>query len=218
MNYFVIDLEMCRVPSNYRGGNYKYAREIIQIGSVLLDETYRQTATLRQYICPDYGVMDYYISKLTGIRNRQIKKAPKLEEALLHMLDLLEDREYRVITWSESDHIQFQREIRSKGIENDRIDCFMEEDRWVDYQKVFGERYNFSHPVSLENALLLCDIEPEGRPHDGLTDAINTAKIIEKLESNPNYKMSCAEKELDKKPLRFTLGELLAGLNIQLAG
>ena len=38
MNYLVIDLEMCKVPKNYRGKNYKYASEIIQVGAVLLDE------------------------------------------------------------------------------------------------------------------------------------------------------------------------------------
>ena len=38
LNYLVIDLEMCKVPKNYRGKNYKYASEIIQVGAVLLDE------------------------------------------------------------------------------------------------------------------------------------------------------------------------------------
>ena len=38
MNYLVIDLEMCKVPKNYREKNYKYASEIIQVGAVLLDE------------------------------------------------------------------------------------------------------------------------------------------------------------------------------------
>ncbi len=42
MNYLVIDLEMCKVPKDYRNKNYKYASEIIQIGAVLLDERYRR--------------------------------------------------------------------------------------------------------------------------------------------------------------------------------
>ena len=37
MNYLVIDLEMCKVPRDYRSKRYKYANETIQIGAVLLD-------------------------------------------------------------------------------------------------------------------------------------------------------------------------------------
>jgi len=36
MNYVVIDLEMCKVPKMYRNKIYKYATEIIEIGTVLL--------------------------------------------------------------------------------------------------------------------------------------------------------------------------------------
>ena len=42
MNYVVIDLEMCKVPKMYRNKMYKYATEIIEIGTVLLDEDFRQ--------------------------------------------------------------------------------------------------------------------------------------------------------------------------------
>ena len=81
MNYVVIDLEMCKVPKMYRNKMYKYATEIIEIGTVLLNEDFRQIATLRQYVHPEYGVLDHYISNLTGIQNVQIKNAPLLEES-----------------------------------------------------------------------------------------------------------------------------------------
>lgn len=32
----VIDLEMCKVPRDYRSNSYKYATETIQIGAVFL--------------------------------------------------------------------------------------------------------------------------------------------------------------------------------------
>ena len=37
----VIDLEMCKVPRDYRSNSYKYATETIQIGAVLLDVVVR---------------------------------------------------------------------------------------------------------------------------------------------------------------------------------
>ena len=55
-------------------------------------------------------------------------------------------------------------------------------DRWTDYQKTFDNRYDFDRSVGLADALELCEIEPDVHFHDGLDDAINTAKIIKKLE------------------------------------
>ena len=37
--------------------------------------------------------------------------------------------------------------------------------------------------------LVRAEIEPEGRFHDGLDDAVNTAYLIEKLELNPEYQL-----------------------------
>ena len=82
MNYLVIDLEMCKVPRDYRSKRYKYANETIQIGAVLLDEEFKRIGTLSQFVHPEHGVIDYFIENLTGIKNSQVKNAPKLEEAL----------------------------------------------------------------------------------------------------------------------------------------
>ena len=54
MNYLVIDLEMCKVPKDYRNKNYKYASEIIQIGAVLLDERYRRRDEICLYVHPEH--------------------------------------------------------------------------------------------------------------------------------------------------------------------
>ena len=93
MNYLVIDLEMCKVPRDYRSKRYKYANETIQIGAVLLDEEFKRIGTLSQFVHPEHGVIDYFIENLTGIKNVQVKHAPRLQEALLHMLNWIGDRE-----------------------------------------------------------------------------------------------------------------------------
>ena len=117
MNYLVIDLEMCRVKKLYRK-TYKYASEIIQIGAVLLDEGFSRIATMCEYVNPEYGVLDNFIESMTGIKNRDIKQAPKLTEALEHLTDWLGDREYKVYAWSDSDRTQILREIKAKNIES----------------------------------------------------------------------------------------------------
>ena len=52
MDYLVLDLEMCKVPKNYRRKDYQYATETIQIGAVLLNESYEQIDTFREYVHP----------------------------------------------------------------------------------------------------------------------------------------------------------------------
>lgn len=218
MNHLVIDLEMCKVPKNYRGTRYKYAYEIIQIGAVLLDEAFNEIATLSQFVHPVHGVVDNFITNLTGIQRGQVKNAPELKEALLLLLDWLGDREYTVYAWSDTDYQQLFHEMEAKAIRDPKIEEFMNPERWVDYQKVFGERYNFDHAIGLEEALSLAKIDPKGRFHDGLSDAVNTGKLIAVLELNPEYELRdyISELEEGKEPLSFGLGSLFAGLNLEL--
>lgn len=218
MFYMVIDLEMCKVPRDYRSKSYKYANETIQIGAVLLDDTFKRIGTLCQYVHPEHGVIDHFIENLTGIKNSQVKKAPNLNEALLHMIDWIGDREYKIYAWSESDRDQLLHEIKAKKLHDESIHAFVKEEKWIDYQDVFTKRFGLSRQLSLKEALERAEIEPEGRFHDGLDDAVNTAYLIEKLEMNPEYQL--ASYEMPEKPsdhLCCTLGEFFSGLDLMQA-
>lgn len=216
MNYLVIDLEMCRVPKHYRSPKYKYANEIIQVGAVLLDENYEVIGKINQYVHPEYGVIDNFISNLTGIQSSQVKNAPCLKEVLTHMVDWIGDREYKVYAWSDSDYNQLQHEIQCKNIQDLKVDSFMNVDKWIDYQAVFGKRYDMVSAVSLEEALRSCEIDMEGRLHDGLDDAINTAKLIKTLEQNQNFVINKYElyDKVESKPFGFCMGDLFAKLDL----
>lgn len=216
MNYLVIDLEMCKVPKQYRSRKYRYSNEIIQVGAVLLDEAYEEVGRINQYVHPEYGVLDQFIADLTGIKNCNIKNAPLLESVLTHMVDWLGEREYKIYAWSGNDRSQLLHEIKGKKIENEKIDYFMRKENWIDYQDVYGKRFGFSREVALEEALLACDIDVQGTLHNGLDDAINTASIIKLLEKNENIVLKEVEclKKLDKESSGFCLGELFEGLNL----
>lgn len=218
MFYLVIDLEMCKVPRDYRSKSYRYAIETIQIGAVLLDDSFKRIGTLCQYVHPEHGVIDYFIENLTGIKNSQVKKAPKLDEALIHMIDWLGERDYKIYAWSESDRNQLLHEIKAKNMTDERIYAFMKAENWIDYQDVFTKRFELSRQLSLEEALGRAEIEPEGKFHDGLDDAVNTAYLIEKLELNPEYQL--VSYEMPDKPserLCSTLGEFFTGLDLNFA-
>ena len=164
------------------------------------------------------GVIDYFIENLTGIKNSQVKKAPKLDEALIHMIDWLGERDYKIYAWSESDRNQLLHEIKAKNMTDERIYAFMKAENWIDYQDVFTKRFELSRQLSLEEALERAEIEPEGKFHDGLDDAVNTAYLIEKLELNPEYQL--VSYEMPDKPserLCSTLGEFFTGLDLNFA-
>ena len=160
MYNLIIDLEMCNVPRDYRRRSYKYANETIQIGAVLLGENFKRISTLCQYVHPEYGVIDHFIESLTDIRNSQVKNAPRMQEALLHMIDWLGDREYQIYVWSESDRAQIVHEIKAKKITDEKILAFVEKENWIDYQAVFTKRYELTRQLSLEEALGRAEIEP----------------------------------------------------------
>lgn len=217
MYYVVLDLEMCKVPKNYRSYHYRYAREIIQIGAVLLDENYKQIDTFSQYVRPTHGKVDAFIMNLTGIKNYQLKEAPVLEEALQKMFAWIGEKEYRVYTWSENDYDQLLREIVSKEISNPEVDSFMNMDRWCDYQAIFDERFDYDRQVGLEDALMLCDIDPIGRLHDGLDDAMNTAVLMSRLELEPDFQLTKFEYVANSEPVNTCLGDLFGKLDLNIA-
>ena len=205
---------MCRVPKLYRS-KYKYANETIQIGAVLLDDEFKRIATLCQYVHPEYGVIDHFIENMTGIHNRNIKNAPGIKEALEHLIDWIGEREYQVYAWSESDRNQILHEIKAKNIESKKLETFMEEERWIDYQAVFKKRFQLNRLYSLEEALCNSDIEPEGKFHDGLDDAINTGYLIEKLEKYPDFQLLSYAMPETEEHLSCTIGDLFANLQLQ---
>ena len=72
--------------------------------------------------------------------------------------------------------------------------------------------------MNLEEALGRADIDPKGKFHDGMDDAVNTGLLIEKLEMNPDYQLISYEMpEKLSEHIGSTLGELFAGLNLKLA-
>lgn len=218
MAYLVIDLEMCNVPRYFRCKAYHYANEAIQIGAVLLDEEFKRIGTLNQYVHPEYGVVDSFIENLTGIQNSQLKKAPKLQEALLHMIDWIGERDYKIFAWSNSDRDQILHEVKAKKMDDAQIQLFLEESKWIDYQNVFTKRFSLSRQYSLQEALARTRIVPQGRFHDGLDDAVNTGCLIEKLELNPDLQLiecETPEKELVQGRLSFKLGDVFSKLELQ---
>lgn len=210
----VIDLEMCRVQKKC---DYAYSHEIIQIGAVVINETFEIVSEFSTYVRPEYGLLDPYITRLTGIVEGNIASAPILKDAMEMFLDWMEHFKIeKIYAWSRSDYIQLDYELRFKKLQSGRAEDLLDPDFWIDYQEVFDSRYRFGRAVSLKDALRYSEICPVGRAHNGLDDAVNTAMLIEKLEKNPDYKPCvCGTEEPEGERLTFTIGNILSHLFAQ---
>ena len=214
----VIDVEMCRVRTKSKG--YPHKNEIIQIGAVMLNEAYEIVSRFSTYVKPRYGKIDCFIATLTGISERSIKDAPDIETALEEMLLWIGENNAYFYSWSDTDYYQIRNEIQNKCSENCRWEKILDQSKWIDYQKAFGERMESTRLYKLTEALYLAEIDIEGHFHDGLNDALNTAHLISKLEVHKNYRTlieRIRENEAQQAPLTISLGNILQGLVLETA-
>ena len=129
--YVVIDLEMCKVPKGFRRNTFGYSKELIQIGAVLLDETFDITDTFVTLVKPEYGLVDSYIENLTGISREDTNNAPNTIEAINSFLEWLPE-DAILVSWSDNDEHQLRKEIKGKNINIERLNSLL--NNWVDCQ------------------------------------------------------------------------------------
>lgn len=185
--YVIIDLEMCRVPFTKRTEEYPYCNEIIEIGAVLVNERLEITDTFKTYVSPEFGVLDEYIQRLTGIKNSDIENAPTLRKALEKFVKWLPDNAI-LVSWSDNDKYQMSDEMYYKYIDMQEFEKYL--DSWEDCQEEFGERMNSPKVYKLSEALIIADLEYDENIHDALVDAQNTALLFIKMKNETTLKLS----------------------------
>ena len=176
--YAVIDLEMCNIPENSGRSGTSLKRETIQIGAVLLDETFAVQEKFMTYVSPQFGAIDSYIHKLTGISPEDTEGAPRFESALRSFFEWLPD-DVTIVTWSESDESQLRKEMKAKRVFFAPFEALL--DSCVDCQEAFSKRLGTSRKYRLYEAINICDVDYDEHTHDALADAYNTALLFAKL-------------------------------------
>ena len=214
----VIDVEMCRVQT--RTCQYPCNNEIIQIGAVMMSESYEILHSFSTYVRPRYGRIDHFIGSLTGISEKSVKDAPDIEEALLQMMKWIGDYDVMFYSWSMTDYYQICKEIRLKCQDNLLWKKLLDQRNWVDYQERLGKRLDSAKLLKLSEALDLTEIDITGHLHDGRDDAYNTAQMIAKLELNTDYQTLIERiraNEANQKPLTVSFGGIFQTLALELA-
>ena len=186
--YVIFDLEMCRVNKYKRTEQFHYAQELIQIGAVLLDESYEVADRFETYVTPQFGALDPVITNLTGITREKLKDAPSTEEALMRFSDWIPD-DAILVEWSDSDRHQLYNELYGKDIYDDKLEDLLEE--IIDCQELFGEKMNTTRQYMLSEALIIAAIDDySDGAHDALVDAINTAMLFKKIMLDKDFTLS----------------------------
>ena len=204
--YVIVDLEMCRVPRRLKRDNFKSGCEIIEIGAVLLDDTYEIVDRFKTYVSPEYGEVDQYIQQLTGITKADTDNAPSTKEALESFVNWLPE-DAILVSWSDNDEKQIRKEVELKNLELPELEKYL--DSWEDCQKTFGEKMNSPKNYRLSEALIIADIDYDENIHDGLVDAENTAMLFAKMMIEPKLKLiSCHMTEDDDNTMYTPIGEL----------
>lgn len=214
MNYVIVDLEMNKVSGEFKEERRKCTNEIIEIGAVIMNESFNEISSFKTYVKPRYSSdITPKVKKLTGISWDMVEDAPEFEEAFrmfVNFCDIAGD-DYQIIEWSESDHTQILNEMFQKDyVPNEKEKELMT--KWHDFQREFGAMLGRgkSRSTSLKEALLYAGEDFVGNEHDALFDARNTAELfsITKIEAKREKALQKVIDIFEPKSDPVTLGDL----------
>lgn len=211
MNYIIVDFEMNPVAGEYKEEKKICRSEIIEIGAVVMDESFMVLGEFKTLVKPQYNVSIYKrYETLTGITTQMVDGAPTFATAYEMFVNWCESygNDYEVYAWSENDYNQLTAEMRLKKYE--KADKMRPLKRWFDFQKEYTEKIGLERIISLEKALNYAGIEFEGHMHDALCDAKNTAELfaIVRNEERCNEVLQKVMDVLKPKEMSSALGDM----------
>lgn len=213
MKHIVVDLEMNPIRKNNPARKI-CSMETIEIGAVMLDDNYQEISSFRTYIKPEYndGIAPK-ITKLTGITNEMVANAPTFSDGMRMFTNwcLGTGNEVTVYAWSTSDYEQVFQEIVLKDYGISEEERPILDNDWVDFQNEFDSHMGFDRSMSLSQALNLAGIDFEGRQHDALDDARNTAELLIVFTDEELFEATLKKTEdaMRPKSIGTSLGSLI---------
>ncbi len=210
MRRIFVDLEM--QPIHDRKIRPICRSEIIEIGAVMLDEKNVEISSFRQYVKPQYAKLTWRIKDLTGISENMLAGASHFETAIEEFANwcIADGNLIEVYAWSDSDLRQVNQEIKLKQhLVSSQLNSVMR--TWVDFQKIFDDMTHAEEPTSLEKALLYSGVAFDGRKHDALTDARNTARLYVETRDNDEYleRVRKIQKSMQEDKKGICIGEMI---------
>ncbi|KAG9151832.1 hypothetical protein Leryth_002099 [Lithospermum erythrorhizon] len=159
---------------------HPHPQEIIEFPSVIVSSMSGQLeACFQTYVRPTSNqLLSDFCKDLTGIQQIQVDRGVTLGEALLRHDKWLEKKgikntQFAVVTWSNWDcQVMLESECRYKNI---RKPPYF--NRWINLKIPFREVFG-NMRCNLKEAVEKAGLVWQGRPHCGLDDAKNTARLL----------------------------------------
>jgi len=170
----VIDLEACCWRGNPPKGQSK---EIIEIGIASVDFYTKEIIKKRSILVkPKHSEISAFCTELTTITQEMVdKKGVSFEIACKILVKEFNSNKSMFVSWGEYDKDAFKKECRSKKTP------YPFGKTHINLEKLFAFKYGLKQPASVSGALKLLDMEFTGTKHRGISDAINTARILQKI-------------------------------------
>lgn len=215
MEYVFIDFEMNQID-NATQNEFKICKnEIIEIGAVKLDDTYKEINYFKTYVRPVVLPLNSRIVRLTGITTEMVEDAPDFESAIDRFIDWCGDADV-IYAWSENDLRQFNKERRIKNYTHDRVNVIVS--RWKDFQKEFAKLLGTRRRLALSDAVFYLGEDFQGKEHDALWDARNTAEVFVLSKDKEKFEKVMApimEVYKPKQTMTYSLGDIFKNINIE---
>ena len=211
MKYIVVDFEMNPVAKEYKEEKQISKMEIIEIGAVIMDESFLILGEFKTLVKPMFNSEIYKkYATLTGISTQMVAGAPTFTTAYEMFVNWCESYgdEYEIYAWSENDSLQLLAEMEQKKYRNEAKKKIL--NHWYDFQKEYTEKLGLERIMSLEKALDYAGLSFEGQMHDALCDARNTAELfaIVRNEERCNVVLKTVMEALRPKKVESSLGDL----------
>jgi inhibitor of KinA sporulation pathway (predicted exonuclease) len=172
--------------------------EIVEIGACRVNlETKAVTDTFQIYIAPGSGYITKSTRAFIKMKKEDVKKAVPFHDGIRQFAYWMGDNVY-LCSWGKDDKLHLINQcVRNKL----SLDWFK---NYNDIQQQIGRLLTGQKPqLGLKNALTLTGIEPVGKAHRGIDDAINTALLLlhfaDKITLETNV-LTAKDMEQQKKP------------------
>lgn len=194
MNYIVLDMEWNQPLSKIKKevGGIHLKGEVIQLGAVKLDPSFEILDTFKTNIKPVYYTkLNKHVKTITGLTSKELRGKPKFREAFCAFMEFCGDS-FEIITWGCDDIPMLRDNMEANGLEPEVLP------RCYNLQVVFNSQVSHeTRQWSLEGAMERLGIPQELEAHDALDDAVNTAKIAQKLDMDKGIgEYSCSDSGL----------------------
>ena len=195
MNYLVVDFEFTFYKRPV-GRPRAFFAEIIEIGAVKLDESFKECGKLQNFVKPHFfpkhakDAMDFCM-----ITDADMKKAITFPAMLEKMSAMYEAGNTLFVAWGDSDY-----KVLAEGCSRHKLDNPVLQADYLDLAEAYKLWRGEENTPGLKTAIIEMEVTADGLAHTAFDDAYNTGKVLAKmLEKGWTYEAYLDAKEMVAK-------------------